>query len=301
ASLRQLAADGCTALGEIDSTGAGCTALLRSPLLARCYQELTGFHLDAEAARALVRARWQPAVSEVVAGLSPHAPYSVSPALFAAAAAQSRWLQVHCAETMEEVQFLRSGRGPFRELLARLGRLPAGFRSPRATPVGWLRQHGVLRRGTVLVHCQHLQRGDRGLIARAGATIAVCPGTIVWFRRPPPPVADWLAAGIPVALGTDSRASNTALSMRRELVAAAALWPGLPPRTLLAMATSHGGKALGLAAGALRPGRRADLFAVRADTDSADALLELLVQGEREVAFTCVRGRVWPARSRTPC
>lgn len=290
-ALAQLIAGGATAVGDIDATGRAGDHLARAPVRSRSYRELTGFHLDATAARALVRQRWRRGDGAMQSGLSPHAPYSVSAALFAAAASRTRSLAVHCAELPEEQQFLHAGTGPFRDLLDRLGRLPAGFRPPRLGAVRWLQQLGVLRVGTQLVHCQELERGDAARIAESGATIAVCPGTIAWFGRKPPPVGAWLAAGIPVALGTDSAASNDGLSMRVELVRAARLWPGLAPDQLLAMATTHGAASLGLrGAGRLRPGGRADFVVVPA-LATPEATLAAFVVGELPTLAVVVGGR----------
>ncbi len=290
-ALAELVAGGATTVGDIDATGRAQPVLAQAGVRSRCYRELTGFHLAGPAARALVRARWRAGRSAMRAGLSPHAPYSASAALFAAAAAQTRHLAIHCAELPEEQEFLHTGRGPFRDLLARLGRLPTGFEPPRVGAVRWLERIGVLRVGTQLVHCQELERGDAARIAAAGASIAVCPGTIAYFGRTPPPVASWLARGIPVALGTDSAASNDGLSMRAELARAARLWPSLSPAALLAMATTHGAASLGLrGAGRLRPGGRADFLVVPALATPA-ATLAAFVAGELPLLAVVCGGR----------
>jgi len=290
-SIQHLIATGTTAVGEIDSTGISRAVLERSPLGGRCYRELTGFHLDGPAAVRLVRRHEPRGTARVAVGLSPHAPYSVSADLFRQAAAASEHLAVHCAEVPEEQQFLRTGRGAFATLLERMGRLPAGFRAPGVGAVRWLEQLGVLRATTQLVHCQELERGDASRIAAAGASIAVCPGTIEWFRRTPPPVPSWLAKGIPVALGTDSRASNAGFSMVAELQRACRFWPELSPAQLLAMATLHGGRALGdRRLGSLCRSGRADFLAVPARA-SFQRTLEHFVQGSLCPVFAVCRGR----------
>jgi cytosine/adenosine deaminase-related metal-dependent hydrolase len=271
-SLRELLRSGTTAIGEIDSTGHTVAALRRLPMAGRCFRELTGFHLQQREARALVRERFPSDAGSMLPGLSPHAPYSVSPDLMRAAAARTRNLAIHCAELPEEQQFLRTGRGVFADLLRKLGRLPEGFRAPGCGAVRWLEQLGVLRASTQLVHCQELERGDVARIAAAGASIAVCPGTIDYFERTPPPVSKWRQLGIPVALGTDSHASNRGLSMRRELALAAAFWPELAPQELLRMATESGGRALNGPFGGLRRGRRADFLTVAAQASWSDTL-----------------------------
>lgn len=288
-SMRELLASGTTAVGEIDSTGHTRAALRAVPMAGRCYRELTGFHLMGEDARRLVRDRMPASGSSMLPGLSPHAPYSVSADLMRAAGARTRSLAVHCAEVPEEQEFLRTGGGAFAELLARLGRLPAGFVAPGCGAVRWLERLGVLRKGTQLVHCQELERGDVGRIAAAGATITVCPGTIEYFGRPAPPVATWLRRGVSVAIGTDSRASNRSMSMREELARAGQLWPELRPEELLSMATVYGGEALNGPFGSLRRGRRADFVMVPAGATWPETL-ESFVHDEAPVQAVVLAG-----------
>ncbi|MCA8963658.1 MAG: amidohydrolase family protein [Planctomycetes bacterium] len=292
AHVKALQRDGVTAFGEIDSTGLSPAVLRAAGAAGRCYQELTGFHLTGAAARQLVQNRRVVGDGRLAAGLSPHAPYSVSGDLMRAAARRCRHLSIHCAEVPEEQQFLRTGEGPFAELLAALGRLPAGFRAPGVGAVRHLQRLGVLRPGTHLVHCQELERGDVARIRDAGAAIVVCPGTIEWFGREVPPVARWLAAGVPVAIGTDSRASNARWSLRGELALLGRMCPALSDRQLLTIATSHGAQALGRPGlGRLRRGGRADLLALPAHDGDDDALLGAFVRGELAPALVLSAGR----------
>ena len=294
-ALRQLLRNGTTTVGEIDSTGCSPAALRRVPLRGRCYQELTGFHLDRAAARERIAEREAPASGRSAAGLSPHAPYSASASLIQSAAVR-RYVSIHCAEVPEEQQFLRQGTGPFADLLAQLGRLPAGFRAPGVGAVRYLQQLGVLGPRTQLVHCQELERGDAAILADARSPVVVCPGTIEFFGRTPPPVATWLRKGIVVALGTDSRASNTALSMPMELQRAARLWPSLHPAELLQMATEHGAKSLGLrGVGRIARGCAADFCAIASGHEQAMALVADFVHGARPIAATWLAGVRHPA------
>jgi cytosine/adenosine deaminase-related metal-dependent hydrolase len=289
-----LLAEGVTAVGEVDATGTSAVPLGRAGLRGRCYRELTGYHLDGAASARLLR-QVRPAASQGLRpGWSPHAPYSVSKALFAAAVATGRPLAIHCAELPEEQEFLHTGRGPFAELLQRLGRLPVDHRPAGCGAVQLLERLGALRRTTQLVHCQELESGDWERIAGSGASIAVCPGTLAWFGRAAPPVPQWLAAGIPVALGTDSRASSAPFGMRAELAAALRLWPGLGPEQVLAMATGHGARALACPGlGRLVRGGRADFFAVPAGAAAAAAPVAAFVRGELPVVGVWLRGRRW--------
>ena len=295
-SLRDLLHSGTTAVGEIDSTGV-CSAVLKTlPMAGRCYRELTGFHLRMAEARALVRDCYPQATYSMLPGLSPHAPYSVSPDLLRAARARTRHLAIHCAELPEEQQFLRTGKGPFAELLQRLGRLPDGFRAPGVGAVAWLQQLGVLGPSTLLVHCQELERLDVDRIAASGAAIVVCPGTMDYFGRTPPAIAKWRQKGIVVALGTDSKASNLGLSMRRELALAARMWPQLRPAELLQMATEAGGRALNGRFGRLRRGQRADFLVVPAN-GSWQQTLAAFVQDQLPIQKVVLAGHAHRIRS----
>ena len=295
-NLDQLLDDGVGACGEVDSTGFSRSVLAQRSVGGVCYQELTGFDLFGGAAAARVRERRVPGTRSCRSGLSPHASYSVSPDLFRAAADTGLPLAVHVAETEEEERFVRTGEGPFRDLLQELGRLPTAYRHPGMSSVAWLDSLGLLNPRTTLIHAQHMSVADAELVAASKAAVVVCPGTIEYFGRPPPPVPQWLAMGIPVALGTDSLASNIApLSLRRELAVARSLWPELAPESVLAMATSYGGNALGRPGlGRLRRGGRASFFSVPLDDGSSDCL-EAMTRGELAPDRVWLRGSVWRA------
>lgn len=290
--LADLLASGTTAVGEIDSSGVSPALVQSAGMAGRCYRELTGFHLGPADARALVAQRTTRGTADCASGLSPHAPYSVSAALFRAARARRVPLSVHLAETGEEQQFLREGSGPFGALLRDLGRLPADFRAAGVGAVEHLERLGVLGPATQLVHCQHLLRGDAERIAESGSPVVVCPGTIQWFRREAPPVPAWLRRGIVVGLGTDSAASNREpLSMMAELARAARLWPALRPEQLLAMATVHGAASIARPdLGVLRRGARMDAVAWPAGGDRVGPVLERAFAGAELPAFTWLRG-----------
>ena len=94
------------------------------------------------------------------------------------------------------------------------------------------------------------------------------------------PVAAYRAEGSPVAIGTDSRASAPSLDLLADLAALreTALRQGSPAagldRWLVEAATAGGARAMGLDAGTIVPGGRADLavFAVDPGPDPYAAL-----------------------------
>ena len=66
--------------------------------------------------------------------LSAHAPYSVSTPLFRAIAErETAALTVHLGESAEEIEFLRTGRGPIRRMLGRLGAWNPAWEPPMSS------------------------------------------------------------------------------------------------------------------------------------------------------------------------
>ena len=76
-----------------------------------------------------------------------------------------------------------------------------------------------------ILHANDLNRQDIQTIAARGSAVVFCPGTHRYFDRPGHPLDGLLAAGVPVALGTDSSASNDGLSMQSEMRHVRELFP----------------------------------------------------------------------------
>lgn len=207
-------------------------------------------------------------------GLSPHAPYSVHPHLIAELVRLSAERRVpvamHLAETIEELQLLRDGTGPFVELLQELNAWTPTAIRPGSRPLDYLRILSQAHHALV-IHGNYLQENEQAFLAeqRDRMTAVYCPRTHAYFGHSPYPLKKLLSAGVRVALGTDSRASNPDLDMLQELRFAAARDPGVAPDELLKMATLHGAQALGLDGelGSLRPGKRAQFVTVPLPAD----------------------------------
>ena len=289
----RLLATGTTAVGDIDSSGAAAGVLRRHPLRTVLYREV----LDAgDPARTASAARAVEGPLEegegFSEGLSPHAPFTVSPALLGhlgeIAAARSLPLTVHWSETLAELQWLERGEGPLAGLLG----VPPG-----GTGLALLQAAGLLGPRTSLVHGNHPREGEPERLAAAGVTLVHCPGTHAYFRREPFPIQRYTAAGVSLALGTDSLASNTDLDLRLEMALLRAAHPRLEPATVWSMATEGGARALGLgnSLGSLEAGRRADFCLVQADGRDLGTLLEALTAGLPPVLGVWIAGeRVGP-------
>jgi cytosine/adenosine deaminase-related metal-dependent hydrolase len=281
AGLRETLRGGCTLIGEIvteSEVAAGdLLADFAAPLRIRAFHEALGWlPADRETALARVAARLEtPAAplappAELRPGISPHAPYSSHPALYEALLALARRLglplSTHFAETADERRCEREHAGVLAALRERVGYLAEAPRlwNGGASVADWLadRAEGLMLQ---LVHGTWLDADEIARLATLpGASIAYCPGSVAWFHegRDPHPVVAMLAAGLPVALGTDSLASSPTLNLPLTCTLARRAHPELEPAQILWMVTRAGALSLGFpASGELRAGGPADFVA----------------------------------------
>jgi cytosine/adenosine deaminase-related metal-dependent hydrolase len=233
-------------------------------------------------------------------GFSPHAPYSVHPALMDTIVRYAidhpeYHVAVHLAETEAERELLADDRGELRELLEALGIWSPGLFGGRR-PLEWLELLAELPRALV-VHGAHLDSTElRFLAQNPHVALVYCPRTRAAAETKPHPWFDLLEMGGSVVLGTDSRATNPDLSLWRELQFLADRTTRLPHHSLLRLATLDGARALGLTDthGSLAPGKRADVAVVElADPAFQDPVHDLLAPGNRIVGT--MLGGQWAA------
>ncbi len=294
---------GTTTVGDISSTGVSQALLSSSRLSGIVFEEAIGLDPDRakEVARSVVeRARRGNDSPGVLSGISPHAPYSVSSPLLARLlrmAGRLRFpLTMHLSESPEEIQMIQDGTGPLANLLREMGILAGGYSGEEGmSPIQHVARHGLLSSGALLVHMNYLTPGDLELLSadRAGFHIVCCPGSHRFFGHEPYPLDQYRAAGISVCLGTDGLSSNDSLSMFEEMKEAARMFPGLPPKEMVRMATTAGARALGFSdRGALHQGALADVIVIRTPDfpTGSDQVLEGVVQGPIDIERTMTRG-----------
>ena len=219
------------------------------------------------------------------------------------AAATSCHVQTHCSESNWAHQYG----------LARFGR----------TDTATYEDFGLLTSRTVLAHCNFITNDDADTIIAAGASVAHCPLSNIFFSNAVFPAREALDMGMHIGLGSDvsggpnpsilnASANAVAVSRAREEgvdATKASTVRGTPGTRLtfaesLWMATTGGGLALGLPIGILSPGYSFDAIVVDAnvpDTDLKfwpdldthhDMLQKILNNGvQRNVTNVWVQGR----------
>jgi aminodeoxyfutalosine deaminase len=276
-------------VGDISNTLVTAPLLSEAPVSAQIFYELLRFNAsDAESMTREARAKADAAADpdrDVRVSLAPHAPYSVSPALFAALrgdldARPGQVSSVHLGESPEETEFIRRGSGPWRVLLEELGVWTDAWAAPGTSPVAYLEQIGFLDRRVLAVHGVQFDGDDLGRLRARDMTIVSCPRSNQYVGVGAPPLEAFYAMNVNVALGTDSLASAPDLNMFAELAEARRLAPRVSARTLLESATRYGAAALGFEDdyGTLEVGKRAQVIAVAVPSDVSD-VEEYLVSG----------------------
>lgn len=211
-------------------------------------------------------------------GVSPHAPYSTSletiDACLDLVVKQSRPLVMHVAESPDERELLEAGTGPFAEALRSMGVWQDDLFPWPGNPFLSLIERLARAPRSLMIHANDLRTSEiEALAAHPHITVVYCPRTHHFFQYDEHPVAEMLAHGVRVALGTDSRASNPDLNLWNE---AQFLWrhrSDLQPASVLEMATWSGSQALGRSnLGSIGPGSLAKLGTVRTTASRVDDL-----------------------------
>ena len=293
---------GTTMVGDISSSGSTRNTTCGSLLRRVIFEESISFSPERadENISEIQRTLSEEKTGDLdLQGISPHAPYSVSEKLYRGLAdlAQRRNLPLatHAAETEAEIQFLQAGTGPFRDFLQDMGIFPSAWNPPGLLPIPYLHSLGISGRHCLLIHCNYLDRESIDLIVHSGSNIVYCPRSHAFFDHPKHPVRQLLDAGVNVALGTDSLASNTTLSMLDEMRFLYRKRKDLKSEEILQAATLNGARALNSddSIGVLKPGHRADMtvLGLRENLKVGQAADQIL-EGEGTCIGTIVGGTV---------
>ena len=288
AAIAESVACGTAIVGDISNTLVTFDPLARSSLAGVVFYELIRFASEG-AERVVADAMRQldalVPTDVVRVGLAAHAPYSVAPLLFRAIRAAARRnplapCSVHLSESAEEVEFLKTGTGPWRTFLDEVSAWDPAWIAPGVSPVRFLEDCGFLDARVLAVHGVQMSPDDLKRLEARGATLVTCPRSNGHTGAGAPPLEDFYASGVRVAIGTDSLASAPDLNVFAELATMRALAPSIPATSLLESATWQGARALGFDAefGTIEPGKRARLLAVTIPPATTD-VEEYLVSG----------------------
>ena len=248
--------NGVTSVGEITTSAHVCLDHITQGCSVVSFHEVIGLQQEripellALAATNLSEYPGFSSDDSIVGGISPHAPYTVHPELFASlvelAVSRNAVIAMHLAETTDELELLHDGKGRFVDFLKGLN-LWNSATFPGGRSIRDFLEQLVHARRALAIHGNYFSQDDIQFVARhANVATVFCPRTHAFFGHPPHPIRQLLAAGARVVLGTDSRASNPDLSLWKELQFVATNFPDISIPRLLAMATTDAADALGL-------------------------------------------------------
>lgn len=168
-------AGGITTLGDNTDAGVTMRVLSESGLRGVVFQELFGIddrepvQPILEALRGKISLHRSLASARIRVGVSPHALYTIRPALFDAIRAYVRAedlpTSIHIAESPAESRLTETGDGPFAEMYARRG---ISWKVPGVTPTRYASDLGALTPQALAVHCVHQTADDAALMAVSG-------------------------------------------------------------------------------------------------------------------------------------
>jgi len=268
---------GVTCLGEVMDLGTAWEAMREFGLRGVAYQEVFG-PADGLADEALAGLKrkvevYRKGETETLRiGVSPHAPYTVSARLYQGVSQYAEQehirLTTHIAESPDEGMFVRFGTGIFADRW-RQREIPVD--PPGCSPLAYIDRLGLLRPETLLVHAIDLEDADIQRLIEKRPMVVHCPKSNAKLAQGVARIPEIRRAGVTLALGSDSVASNNVVDMFEEMRAAifqqrsrTQKLDSLDAQTVFRMATLGGAECLGLEGhlGSLDPGKYADFVVV---------------------------------------
>jgi len=234
--------------------------------------------------------RWKGRNSRITPMFGPHANYTLNAEQLAATRAAAMELgvpiSIHMSESPFELQYSQDTFG--------------------MTSIEMYESIGFFEGPTIAAHVVWPTAAEIPILVRRKVGVIHNPTSNMKIASGISPVAEMLAAGVRVGLGTDGAASNNDLDMWEEMRLAAFLQKVdrmdpevLPAVTVLSMATTGGATAIGLgdSIGSLEVGKRADLIQVAFDdvhhVPTYNVVSHLVyVSDEQDVASVIVDGQV---------
>jgi formimidoylglutamate deiminase len=221
-------------------------------------------------------------------GIAPHSLRAVTPADLASAIgiARGRPIHIHVAEQEQEVADCLDW--------------------SRSRPVAWLLDRAPVDHRWCLIHATHMAAAERRRLAASGAVAGLCQTTEANLGDGVFPLRDYLAEGGRFGIGSDANVSTSPVEELRWLEYIRRLETRTRTVTddLYRRALSGGAQALGRNAGAIAPGRVADLVVL--DTEhpalvgrSGDAALDAwLFSGNHTPVRDVMVAGEWGVRNR---
>ncbi len=280
--IKELKASGSICVGEISTLGLTKDMFLSSGLFGLWFKEFLGGIENKPENYGFVSG---PSLNYV--SLAAHAPHTTSPHLIKELKKMAKQkglvFSIHLDESYDETEFITKAKGPWAEFLKERGIDFSGWGLPAKSPVQYMENLGILDDKTICVHLINSGPREFETLSRNKAKACICPRSNYNLHKKLPDINAMLKIGLNPALGTDSLASVSSLSLFDEMAFAAKHFPGVLSKEIFDMATINGAKALGFEnfLGRLLQGRQGKIIYLDVDAKSPEKLLEKIIHGEK--------------------
>jgi aminodeoxyfutalosine deaminase len=274
AAEAEMYAGGIVAVGDISNAVDTFSVKNKSRIRFYTFVELFDFLQDAGAEKAwsdwsAVYEQLHPPVGSKKAYV-PHAPYSVSPTLFAKIRAANTdddtTISIHNQETPPENALFLNKTGGFIDFYRKFGIELDHFTPTGTTSIHYALPHLNPKQRHLFVHNTLTTRADvQAAQAWSDRTYwASCPNANLYIENRLPDYSAFIDTHARVTLGTDSLTSNWQLSILEEMKTIARFQSYVPFDTLLQWATLNGAQALGFddTLGSIEPGKTPGLVLI---------------------------------------
>ena len=219
---KQMLENGIVAVGDISNQISSKEIKQNSKIYYHTFVEAMGFNPDRANAimdyTTAIKNEFLPLPASVV----PHAPYSVSPELFAlinaAAEKENALISIHNQETVNENTFFQDKTGGFLSLYKFLGLDIQFFKATGKTSLQtWLPY--IKKQKTLLVHNTVSNRADIEFAKQNHPDLywCLCPQANLYIENSLPDVDLLISENVKITFGTDSLASNHQLNILAEM------------------------------------------------------------------------------------
>ncbi len=252
----ELYESGTVAVGDICNTTDSITLKQNSQLHWHNFIEVSGFvgavsqkRFD-EATKTMEAFTTALKVSEHKSTLVPHAPYSVSAALFSLLnnASANKTISIHNQECAAENELYLNKSGGFLDLYCNFGIDIESFSATgKRSLESWL-PYFTKSQKIIMVHNTFTKKEDVAFAANnkgnSNLFYCMCPNANLYIENTLPDVEMMLQQTCNIVLGTDSYASNEQLNIFEEVKTICRNFPTISLETVLKWATINGARAL---------------------------------------------------------
>ena len=255
---QELYNSGTIAIGDICNTTDSIFIKQKSKIQFHNFIEVSGF-VDATAEKRFNNAKsiqdeFKIQNSKFKISLSPHAPYSVSRALFQLLnnETKNQLITIHNQECAAEDELYKTKTGDLLNLYKNFGIDITGFEpTGKSSLQSWF-PYFINGQSKILVHNTFISQGDIEFLLTTNnqqptVSFCLCPNANLYIEQKMPPIDLLRKNNCPIVIGTDSYASNWQLNILEEIKTIQQQTSNaIPLQEVLQWATINGAKALQL-------------------------------------------------------